>query len=115
MKLVLQMTDTDANKYPTETGKSNELKRTNTSAQTKGMKRNAAFSGSWLKDGWRTEPKTTVPATYRAATPDQVGPGAHGKEETEDVINGSCPVSHRRWRECREGSILMERCIKKTL
>lgn len=51
------------------------------------MKRNAAFSGSWLKDGWSVGPKTTVPATYRAATPDQVGPGAQGNKETEDMIN----------------------------
>lgn len=77
------------------------------------MKRNAAFQGSQLKDGWKTGPKTTVPATYRTASPDQVGPGAHGKEEAEDVINVLGPVPHRRWRECREGSILTERCIKK--
>lgn len=77
------------------------------------MKRNAAFSGSWVKEGWRTGAEMTVPATYRAATLDRVGPGAHGKGKMEDVINVSYPVPHRRWRENRERSILMERCIKK--
>lgn len=51
------------------------------------MKRNAAFSGSWLKDGWRAELETTVAATFRAATPDQLGPGGRGNEETGDMIN----------------------------
>lgn len=60
MKLVLESTDTDAN---TETKQKQERakKQTNTSGTNKQNEEKCKLFR--LKDGWRTAPKTRVPAT----------------------------------------------------